>query len=55
MSRLTDEGPLGAGWPDLTLLRVRDRRLLHETLAAAGQPVNVWRPADFDAIAEALR
>lgn len=22
------EGPLGAGWPDLTLLRVRDRRLL---------------------------
>jgi hypothetical protein len=22
------EGPLGAGWPDLTLVRVRDRRLV---------------------------
>jgi hypothetical protein len=26
------EGPLGAGWPDLTLLRVRDRRLVFAEL-----------------------
>lgn len=26
------EGPLGAGWPDLTLLRVRDRRLIFAEL-----------------------
>jgi hypothetical protein len=26
--RVPVEGPLGAGWPDLVLVRVRDRRLL---------------------------
>jgi hypothetical protein len=26
------EGPLGAGWPDLVLLRVRDRRLIFAEL-----------------------
>jgi hypothetical protein len=26
------EGPLGQGWPDLTLLRVRDRRLIFAEL-----------------------
>ncbi len=66
-------GPLGAGWVDLVLVRVRDQRLVfaelksdkgrvtpeqafvHEVLAAAGYPVNVWRPADFEVIAEVLR
>ena len=32
-----------------------DQERIHETLAAAGQPVNVWRPADFELIAEVLR
>lgn len=68
-------GELGKGWPDLVLIRPRDRRLLfvelktshglvspdqawvHEQLAAAGYPVNVWRPADLDSgvIAAVLR
>lgn len=67
------QGSLGAGWPDLVLVRVRDRRLVfaelksetgrvssrqaevHGLLEAAGHPVNLWRPADIEAIAEALR
>lgn len=28
------EGPMGAGWPDLVLLRVRDRRLMFVELKA---------------------
>ena len=67
------QGSLGAGWPDLTLVRVRDQRLIfaelksdkgklsprqievHDILRAAGLDVRVWRPADFDTIAEILR
>ena len=67
------QGSLGAGWPDLTLVRAKDQRLLfvelksdagklsprqievHAVLAAAGHPVNVWRPRDFEAIAAVLR
>jgi len=30
------EGPLGAGWPDLVLLRVRDRRLIFAELKREG-------------------
>ena len=31
------EGPLGRGWPDLTLLRVRDRRLVFAELKREDQ------------------
>jgi hypothetical protein len=87
-------GTLGKGWPDVTLVRERDRRLIfaelksdtgrltgdqervlevlrslewtaHEFLVLGGRgpvlrvgarvEVHVWRPRDFDAIAEILR
>lgn len=65
-------GPIGAGFPDLVLVRARDKRLIFAELKAARGPlsevqestlatlrevaeVHVWRPADFDAIAEVLR
>jgi protoporphyrinogen oxidase len=80
-------GELGKGWPDLVLVRERDRRLIFAELKAddgkltldqelvlealralqtigpiAPEPVViprievvVWRPRDFDAIAETLR
>jgi hypothetical protein len=69
-------GPLGKGWPDLTLVRIRDRRLIFAELKRDGGKPNadqaavlavlgelagsrvevlVWRPADFEQIAEVLR
>ena len=64
------EGPLGKGWPDLLLARgsrlifvelKRDRMRPTEdqeyVLAVLGEATEayVWHPADFDAIAVALR
>lgn len=67
------QGSLGAGFPDLVLVRVRDQRLVlcelksdtgklsprqvevHDILRAAGRDVRVWRPNQWDEIAEVLR
>lgn len=43
-------GPLGKGWPDLTLVRVRDRRLIFAELKRDGQKPN----ADQAAVLAAL-
>lgn len=74
-------GDLGKGWPDLTLVRERDGRLIFAELKRDGANLTpdqervfgiltkaahwsvtgphwetyVWRPADFDDIAEILR
>lgn len=64
-------GDLGAGWPDLVLVR-GDRMVFAEcksekgkltgaqvmvlnALEATGHEVFCWRPSDFDSIAEVLR
>jgi hypothetical protein len=63
-------GPLGKGWPDLLLVRhgrfvfaelkagkgrtTLDQETVMHVLAV-GAECHVWRPADFDAIAETLR
>ena len=72
-------GPLGKGFPDLMMLRERDRRLIFAELKRDGAKTTpdqdfvlrelgwlasgdgrrvetyVWRPSDFDTIAEVLR
>jgi hypothetical protein len=65
-------GPIGAGFPDLVLVRARDRRIVFAELKReTGKPdpaqahaldllgecaeAYVWRPSDFDRIAEVLR
>ena len=63
-------GPLGKGWPDLTLVR-GERLILAELKAEGGRltpeqravleiigravPVYTWRPADLPAVLETLR
>jgi hypothetical protein len=46
------EGPLGAGWPDLTLLRVRDRRLIFAELKRETTTVTVDQAAVLAALGE---
>lgn len=46
------EGPLGAGWPDLTLLRVRDRRLLFVELKRELGTVSADQAAVLAALGE---
>jgi hypothetical protein len=63
-------GPLGKGWPDITLTRDRvifaelkaegarltpEQQAVHAALRAAGAIVRVWRPSDLPAVLEALR
>lgn len=65
-------GTLGAGWPDLILVRARDGRLIFAELKAdkgrlddhqhwvlgvlrSAAPAHVWRPSDWETIAEVLR
>lgn len=62
-------GPMGAGWPDLVLVRDRillvelkriggkprpDQVAVLEAFRAAGAEVYVWTPADFDEAARVL-
>ncbi len=63
-------GDLGTGWPDLFLLRDRqqlfvelkseagqltdEQRRVHELLRSSGSTVQVWRPADWGIVVEAL-
>ena len=46
------EGPLGAGWPDLTLVRVRDRRLLFVELKRELGTVSADQAAVLAALGE---
>lgn len=62
-------GPLGAGFPDLVLVRHRvlfvelkaergrvtpEQRAVHIALRAAGAEVRVWRPVDWPEVQEVL-
>lgn len=62
-------GPLGAGFPDLLLVRDRvvfaelksvrgrvtpEQRHVHDALRAAGAEVHVWRPVDWPQVQEVL-
>lgn len=46
------EGPLGKGWPDLTLLRVRDRRLVFAELKREDQDPSPDQVAVLEQLAE---
>jgi hypothetical protein len=63
-------GPLGKGWPDLTLVRERivyvelkaegasltpEQRAVHDALRAARAEVHTWRPSDLNPAMEVLR
>jgi hypothetical protein len=63
-------GPLGKGWPDLTLIRERvvyvelkaqgarltpEQQAVHEALVRAGAEVQFWRPSDLNAAVDVLR
>lgn len=42
------QGPLGKGWPDLVLVRARDRRLIFAELKREGQKPTVEQAAVLD-------
>jgi hypothetical protein len=46
------EGPLGAGWPDLVLLRVRDRRLIFAELKRELEQVSADQAAVLAALGQ---
>lgn len=69
--RVPVEGPLGKGWPDLTLVG-RGRRIyaelkrelgkttpeqeaVHQWIRENGGEVYVWRPSDLDEVIDVLR